>query len=252
MDITACDGHTFTAYRAEPAEAPKAAVIVLHEIFGINADIRQTADALAKLGYLAVAPSLFDRVQKDVSLGYAAEAVQKGLGIVKQIPLEKSLADLQATVETVASAGKVGVLGFDWGAFVAFHAANRVCGLACAVAYYGAGITHETGTKRRIPTMLHFGRLDPYIPMDAVVKFRLARPDVTVYDYPAGHGFACADRDTYDADAAARAWALTTTLFSHRLVAPPVVTLINQGAYASSGGKDKKKKKLDLDEPVGM
>lgn len=252
MDITAGDGHTFSAYRADPNEAPKAAVVVLHEIYGINANIRRTADALAELGYLAVVPSLFDRVRKDVSLSYEDESLQQGLDIVKRTPLEKSLADLQATVEAVQFAGKVALLGFDWGAFVAFHAANRVSGLACAVAYYGPGVTNETGTKRRIPTMLHFGRRDPYIPMDAVVNFRLARPDVTVYDYPAGHGFANTDRDTYEADSAARAWALTTTLLSHRLVAPPVVTLINQGAYASSGGKDKKKKKLELDEPVGM
>lgn len=113
MDITPGDGHTFTAYRADPADTPKAAVIVLHEIFGINANIRQTVDAHAELGYLAVAPSLFDRVKKDVSLSYDDVSMQQGLDIVKQIPLEKTLDDLQATVEAVQSVGKVGLLGFD-------------------------------------------------------------------------------------------------------------------------------------------
>jgi carboxymethylenebutenolidase len=246
IEITAGDGHVLSAYRAEPTDAPKGAVIVLQEIFGVNANIRQIVDAFASQGYLAVAPSLFDRVQKQVELGYDEEGLNQGLEIVRQIPLETSLNDLRATLDSVKSAGKVAVVGYDWGAYVAFHAANRVEGLACAVTYYGAGITQERGLKRRIPTMLHFGSLDRYISISEVIQFRAARPDVSVYDYPAGHGFACSDRDTYDAPATEKAWERTLTMISHRLVGPPKVTLTNQGAYAAA--KPDKKKKAVVDE----
>ncbi len=245
IEITASNGHVFSAYRADPAEAPKGAVVVLQEVFGVNGHIRKVTDAFAAKGYVAVAPCLFDRVQKGVELGYDESSVTEGLDLIKQVGFENAVADIQATVEAVGKISKVAIVGYDWGGYLAYQSANRVNGLACAIAYYGFGITHLGHGKCKIPTQLHFGSRDPYIPINQIVQFRAARPDLMIWDYPAGHGFNCDERDTYDAAAAEKALERTLTLISHRLEGPPTVTLKNAGAYASAKTEKKKKPASD-------
>jgi carboxymethylenebutenolidase len=245
IEITAGDGHVFSAYRADPAETPKGAVLLLQEVFGVNANIRKIADGFAAKGYVAVAPCLFDRVKKEAEFGFDEVSVREGFELARQVGLDAALTDIQAAAETVKDAGKIAVVGFDWGAYLAFQAANRVKGLACAVAYYGCGISQDHTAKRKIPTMLHFGSQDGYIPIETVTLFRMARPDITVYDYPAGHGFACEERENYDAAAAAKAWERTLVMIAHRLEGPPTVTLKNAGAYAAAKVEKKKKPASD-------
>ncbi|PPD03704.1 MAG: carboxymethylenebutenolidase [Methylobacter sp.] len=251
IEMTAADGHSFSAYQADPADAPKGVVVVLQEVFGVNAHIRKLADAFAAQGFLAVAPSLYDRAEKGVELGYDEASVAKGIELIKTVG-ESPFHDIQATVTTFREFGKVALVGFDWGGFLAYHTANRVQGIATAVSYYGCGIVDHASQRRKVPTLMHFGTLDPYISIDQITTFRMGRPDLRICTYAAGHHFACDDRDTYDAAATEKAWEYTVAHLTHILQGPPVVTLKNQGAYAAvSVGKEKKKKPVTADDDLG-
>lgn len=252
IQITAADGHTFSAYRADPADSPKGGIVVLPEVYGLSADIRKAVDLYAGQGYIAIAPSLFDRVRQGAEFAYDDAGLNEGVGILREVGVEAALADVQATVNLIAEVGKVALVGYDWGAFLTFHAANQVKGLACAVAYYGIGIVQDQGTKRKIPTVLHFGNDDPHIPPATVSAFRMARPDVTVYSYPAaGHGFAFEGHSTYNPEVAALALERSLTMITHCVQGPPTVTLKNAGFYAAAKTEKKKKPALeDLEPPM--
>ncbi len=138
-----------------------------------------------------------------VELGYDEASVAEGIGLMQQVGKERALAEIQATVDAVKSAGKVAVVGYCWGGYLAYAAGNQVKGLACAVGYYGGGIVDDYGEKRKVPTLLHFGENDAFIPLEAMSQFRAFRPDVSVFSYPgASHGFNCDQRDSYQAEAA--------------------------------------------------
>jgi carboxymethylenebutenolidase len=250
MELTASDGHRFSAYRADPAAAPKGAVVVLQEFFGVNPHIRKMADSFAEAGYVAVAPSLFDRVRAGVELGYAGDSVSEGLGLVEQLGTDRPLHDIQATVEAVKSAGKVAIIGYCWGGYLAYLSANRVSGAACAIGYYGGGIVDDCREKRKIPTLLHFAENDPLIPFENVIQFRARRPDVSAFSYPAAtHGFNCEERDSYDKDAAQKALERTLSWISQYVEGQPPVTLKNAGSYAQQKNDKKKKEKAAEDDP---
>jgi carboxymethylenebutenolidase len=251
IELTAGDGHTFSAYRADPSGTPKGAVVVLQEVYGVNPHIRTIADAFAAKGYLTIAPSLFDSVKAGVELGYDEAGLSEGAGLIRQVEQDRALGEIQATVDAVKSAGKVAIVGYCWGGYLAYAAANRVSGLACAVGYYGGGIVGDYGEKRKIPTLLHFGESDPLIPFEEVGQFRAFRPDVSVFSYPgAAHGFNCADRDSYQADAAQSALERTEFWISQYVEGQPPIALKNAGAYAQAK-VDKKKKKKEAADDLG-
>ena len=210
ITLTAADGFTSSAYLAEPDGAPRGAIVVLQEIFGVNSHIRQVADGYAKAGYLAIAPSTFDRVQRNVQLGYTNEDMGEGMRLkaaVEALPAPGVLQDIQAAVEHVAAAGKVGIVGYCWGGLLVWRAAESVRGLSAAVAYYGGGMTVGTEPARRpaVPTMAHFGEQDAHISVESVKAFEAAHPEVEVHLYAANHGFNCDHRGSYNASAAATA-----------------------------------------------
>ncbi len=130
---------------------------------------------------------------------------------------EAALGDIAAAVQRVASAGKVGVVGFCWGGTMAWLAAARTPGIAAAVGYYGGGIIGLKDLRPRVPTMLHFGELDGIFPVAGVREVEAAHPDAPVYLYPAGHGFHCDERASYDAPSAALAWSRTLDFFAKHL-----------------------------------
>ena len=198
IKLTASDGVTIDAYRAEPAGTPRGGIVVLQEIFGINAHIRSVADRYAAQGYLAVAPALFDRVTPGLELGYDQDGMTTGMATLKQASPENTMKDVAAAVAEVAKAGKVGIVGFCWGGTLAYAAAARLDGIAAAVGYYGGGIASMLDAKPKVPVMLHFGEKDDHIPMSSVEAIRAALPDVPVFTYPAGHGFNCDARGSYD------------------------------------------------------
>jgi carboxymethylenebutenolidase len=202
IKATAADGHQFEAYRADPTGTPRGAVVIVQEIFGVNSHIRAVCDDYAKQGYVAIAPALFDRVERDVQLGYQGDDVTRGRALREKVTLEDALKDVEAAAKEVAAAGKVGVVGYCWGGTVVWAAAARSRTFAAAVGYYGGGIAGLAGEQPRCPVQLHFGEKDQAIPLTDVDKVRATHPELPIYLYPAGHGFNCDQRASYHAESA--------------------------------------------------
>lgn len=202
IELTAADGHQLAAYRAEPTGRPKGGLIVAMEIFGVNSHIRSVADGYAKDGYLAVAPALFDRVQRGYDTGYSPEEIQRGREMIPKINLEDTMKDVAAALRDVASAGKAGIVGYCWGGTVAWKAASDVAGLQAAIAYYGGGIPGLGALEPQCPVMFHWGETDQSIPLDKAKEFAAAHSAQVHYFYAAGHGFNCDQRGSYNAEAA--------------------------------------------------
>ena len=213
IDLTAADGFRLAAYQADPAGKPRGAVVVVQEIFGVNSHIRSVCDAFAADGYVTIAPALFDRVRPGVEIGYTPEDIAVGRELKSAAAVDKALLDVAAARDAVAGNGKVGIVGSCWGGYIAWLAASRLSGFACAVPYYGGGMTEAIGEKPRCPMMMHFGRQDHAIPVDGVEKLRAAHPSQQVYLYDAGHGFNCDQRGSYDAAAAKLARERTLDFF---------------------------------------
>lgn len=226
IDLKAADGFTFPAYVAQPAGKPRGGVVVLQEIFGVNAHIRAVADGYAAAGYLAVAPATFHRVKAGVELGYAPDDMSAGMALkaaVEAMGMNPAapgvLQDIQAAIHHAAGAGKVGVVGYCWGGLLTWRAACLLQGVSAAVPYYGGGITSaaEVARKPKCPVMAHFGEKDHWIPLDGVEAFKRAHPGVEVHIYAANHGFNCDHRGAWDAAAAAQARERTLAFFGKHL-----------------------------------
>jgi carboxymethylenebutenolidase len=215
--LMARDGHEFDAWLSPPAGAPRGAVLVLQEIFGVNSHIRAVADGFAAEGYLAIAPSLFDRVKRNVEMGYTPPDVEHGRGYVMQITEEKLLLDMRACVNVVRHAGAVGVVGYCWGGSLAYLAACELP-VAAAVSYYGTRTVQYLEKKPRAPVMYHFGDRDKTIPPEAIGKIRAAHPQGEYFIYAADHGFNCDQRASFDGAAAKLARERTLAFFSRHLV----------------------------------
>ena len=217
--LTSSDGFKLGAYEALPEGKPKAGVVVIQEIFGVNAHLREVIDAYAAEGYAAIAPQIFDRVERDVELGYEDQAeFDKGLKLAfEDLNMEETLKDLQAAVDAASAYGKVGVVGYCFGGLLTWLSACELNGVAAASAYYGGGIAGEAKRSARCPVMMHFGEKDEHIPMSDVEKVRKAQPEVQVFLYDAGHGFNCNHRESYDAAATATAKERTLSFFAEHI-----------------------------------
>ena len=192
ITLTASDGHAFSAYEATPKDRTRGGLVVVQEIFGVNAHIRRVADGFAADGYQVISPAIFDRAEREVDLGYEKADVERGMALRKSIPLDQVLSDIAAAIAALQSAGKVGIVGYCFGGSLAWLAATRLNGLAAAVGYYGGLITAHLGEKPRCPVMLHFGEEDHGIPMDDVAKIKSATNPATVQVFTyrgAGHAF---------------------------------------------------------------
>ena len=213
IELTASDGHRFAAYRADPAGQPKGGIVVIQEIFGVNSHIKSLADGFAADGYLAIAPAMFDRVQKNVDLGYSPQDIEKGRDIRAKITTDMAMKDSDAAVKAAAAAGKVGIVGYCWGGFVAWMASAKVPGLACAVPYYGGGILDNADLQPKVPVMGHFGDKDAHIPVEGVRKLAEKHKKQQIFIYAADHGFNCDQRGSYNAPAAKQARSRTLEFF---------------------------------------
>ena len=193
--LTARDGHVLDAYAASPAETPAGGVVIVQEIFGLTAHIRRVVDQYAAEGFFAVAPAMFDRIERDLTLEYVE--IQRGLALMRQLEWPAALADVAAAADRARAAGAVGVLGFCWGGTVA-HVAAAELPIAAAVSYYGGGIARMLDKVPRCPILYHFGDQDHSIPPAAVEAIRQAVPDADIHVYPgAGHGFDCSERASF-------------------------------------------------------
>lgn len=215
--LTAKDGFALSAWRAAPAGTPRGGVVVLQEIFGLNAHIRSVADRFAAEGYLAVAPALFDRVRPGIELDYRPQDVTEGAAIRARTTMDAALADVHAAVCEASSAGPVGVVGYCWGGTLAYAAAARLEGVAASVCYYGGGIAGLLAEPPHAPTIMHFGARDAHIPLTDVDKIRQAYPHLSVFVYDADHGFNCDARASYDAAAADLARQRTLAFLADKL-----------------------------------
>jgi carboxymethylenebutenolidase len=203
VKLQASDGHEFDGYVARPAGQPIAGLVVVQEAFGVNSHIRSVTDGWARDGFLAVAPALFDRVERGVDLTYSQEDMQKGIAMIRQGTTEDRVKDLAAALDYAreATGKKAGVVGYCLGGSMAWLAATRLDPDA-AVGYYGGQIVTYAGETPKAPLMLHFGLQDTHIPKaDIDSKVAAVHPEIPIFWYDAGHGFNCNDRATYNADA---------------------------------------------------
>ena len=217
--IEASDGHALAAYQAVPDGPARGGVVIVQEIFGVNRHIRSLVDEYASFGYAAIAPALFDRVRAGVELGYTPEGTQEGRALRTQIGWDAPLLDVEAAARAVtARAGTApAVIGFCWGGSLAWLAACRGAGVACAVAYYGGQIIQFSSERPRVPVMLHFGERDALISREDVAEIRRAHPEALVFLYPAGHGFNCTERADHEPESAAVALTRTRAFLERHL-----------------------------------
>ena len=226
IELKTADGTAVPAYEARPVGAPKGAVVVIQEIFGVNSHIRQVADGYAAQGYVAVAPAAFHRVKPGVELGYTDADMGEGFGYktaVEALPAPGVMQDIQAAIDYAAqvSGGKVGIVGYCWGGLLTWRAACTLSGLSAAVPYYGGGVTTEAEAARqpKVPVLAHFAEEDKWIPMDSVEAFKKVHPEVQVHTYAAHHGFNCNQRGSWHAPSAQLASERSLAFFAQHLSA---------------------------------
>jgi carboxymethylenebutenolidase len=217
IELTPEAGVRIAAWRAEPVGAPRGGIVVAQEIFGVNGHICDVCDRFAADGYRVLAPALFDRYQKDVDFGYTPDDIERGRALKAKAGIDAALRDVASARDALAGAGKIGIVGYCWGGYVAWMSACRLDGFAGAVPYYGGGMLEAGGETPKCPVIAHFGELDAGIPVAGVRKFAAAHPEVQVFIYPANHGFNCDQRGAYDAKAAALARERTLGFFREHL-----------------------------------
>ena len=216
ITLTASDGHDFTAYKADAHGPALGNLVVLQEIFGVNAHIRSVCDRFAEHGFNCVAPAVFDRVARGVELGYSAEDVAQGRDYKGAAVDDDVLKDIAAAMAALPEGGK-GVVGYCWGGYLSWISATRLDGVDAAVGYYGGGIQDRASEKPGCPTMLHFGEKDAHITPEHVQTVRDHHPDPPIHVYDADHGFNCDMRGSYDRASAALAMDRTVAFFKENL-----------------------------------
>jgi carboxymethylenebutenolidase len=198
------------AWRAEPEATPRGAVVVLQEIFGLNAHVREVAGRFAADGYVALAPALFDPVERGVELDYGPEGARRGTALRTELGFDRAVDVVAAAADSLRDEGlSAGVVGFCWGGSVAFLANARL-GLP-AVSYYGARSVPFLDERARAPMLFHFGGRDASIPPEDVELHRAKQPEATIHVYPdAGHAFnRDVDNHVFEPASAALAWRRT-------------------------------------------
>ena len=204
-------------WRADPTGPSKGAVVVVQEIFGLNAHIRDVVGRLADAGFVALAPALMDRVEPGVELEYDDAGVARGRDLVARLGFDRAVDLVDAAATLLQAEGlRTGAVGFCWGGSVALLANTRL-GLP-AVSYYGGRSVPFLGDPLRAPMLFHFGARDPIIPPEDVQAHRDAYPQARAYVYEdAGHGFNCDRRADFHAASAAQAWTRTVDFFEDAL-----------------------------------
>jgi carboxymethylenebutenolidase len=205
ITLTATDGHELSAYVAKPEGEPKGGLVVLQEIFGVNDHIKKVTDGFAADGFLAIAPAMFDRVEKDLVPDYSDfETARATMG---KLDMDNCVLDMAAAADHVRPAGKVATVGYCWGGALADLAACN--GLVdVAVSYYGRMTVEWLDKKPQCPVLYHFGETDQLIPMQTIEQIRRGRdPKICKFRVwgGAGHGFNCDSRPEYHKRSATKA-----------------------------------------------
>jgi carboxymethylenebutenolidase len=210
------DKFTLDAYHAPAKGTRIGGVVVVQEIFGVTDHIRQMSDRFAEAGFEAIAPSMYDRMERGFEIKGAPDqaALQKGFAGVRASPWDQVAADVQAAVDKLKPNGPVFVTGFCWGGTTAWLAAARCTGLSAASGFYGGMIAQLLEDKPKIPIILHFGEKDASIGKDVRDKIQAAAPDVPFYTYDAGHGFCRAGSADFNQSACDLAFKRTVDFFT--------------------------------------
>ena len=205
VELKANDGQDLQAYVARPEGESRGSVVVVQEIFGVNKSVRSVADGFAKAGYCAIAPALFDRIERGVELGYEGEDMKKAYELYGKLSPETALLDVAAAFHFLQKEDQkgVGVVGFCYGGFMSWLAATRGDKLtmrpACCVGYYPGGIGSVATEEPSCPVMVHFGGDDSHIGEDQIEAVRNAHSEVEIFVYPgAKHGFSNHARADYN------------------------------------------------------
>ena len=208
---------TVQAWLARPEQAPRGAVVVVQEIFGVTAHVRAVAGRFAAAGYLAMAPAFFDLVEPGVELAYDQAGMERGRALIGELGLDRALEVVDAAARALrAEGGPVGVVGFCWGGTVAFLSATRL-GLP-AVSYYGARNVQFLDEQARAALMFHFGGHDRSIPPEAIAAHREKQPQAQVFVYAdADHAFNRDPDPPYEPASAALAWRRTLDFLAEHL-----------------------------------
>jgi carboxymethylenebutenolidase len=219
ITLTASDGFTLNAYRAEPAGKARGGVVVFQEVWGLNRWVRSVVDRWAAHGFLAIAPAMFDRVEFGFeSEDYGPAGMAKMGELFKTFSADKALLDMKAAVDAAAAGGKVGVTGYCFGGANTWRSVSQVDGVAAGSGYYGGGVPNYIGLTPKVPTEMHFGDKDTGIPLEQIEDLKRAHPDVDIYTYPAQHGFCNSDRpDRFDEAACTKASARSLAFFHKHL-----------------------------------
>jgi carboxymethylenebutenolidase len=176
------------------------------------------ADGYAADGYLALAPALFDRLQRNYDVGYTPPEIEASRALMQKVDWKQTMMDVDATVVEANKGGKVGIVGYCWGGTVVWRAAHATAGLVCAVPYYGGGMPNFINEKPKVPTMCHFGEQDQSPTLEQAKAIAAAHPEITAHYYAgAGHGFNCEMRGSYNAEASKVARGRTLEFFRKHL-----------------------------------
>jgi len=223
--IKAADGGEFTGYLAMPASGRGPGIVVIQEIFGVNAVMRQWTDWLAGEGYVALCPDLFWRIEPGIQITDQTEAEwARAFELFQAFDLGSGVQDLDSTIQTLRGiegcSGKVGSVGFCLGGRLAYLTATRT-NIDAAVGYYGVYLTEHLDETVASPLMLHIAGKDEYVPKEAQAKVHAAldgNENVTLHDYPdQDHAFARVGGQHYDKAAAELANARTLQFFKDNL-----------------------------------
>ena len=195
IKLKAKDGHELDAYLAEPKGKPRGGIVVVQEIFGVTDHVKRVADQYAAEGYRAIAPAMFDRIERGITLPYSD--IQQGIAYMQQLEWPNTLADVEAAAEAVRDAGSASIVGYCWGGTVVHVAASEL-DLDAGVSYYGGGVAKNLDKHPRCPIMYHVGDQDHSIPTPDIEKIKNAYPDAVLHVYKgAQHGFNCDERSSY-------------------------------------------------------
>lgn len=189
IKIEAADGHKLSAWVAAPSITPRAGLVIAQEMYGVNSYIRDVVAWFAEHGYFAIAPALYDRTKPGLTFEYTDEDNIRAKELYRNYDWSKAIIDLEAARNTVARAGKVGIVGFCFGGSLAWAAACRAP-FDCAVSYYGGEINRYRDEDAPCPVECHVGDGDTALNADKIAHFRERHPEVPFHIYPgAVHGF---------------------------------------------------------------
>lgn len=218
ITLKGADGFEFSAYHEQAFTPRKGGVIVIQEIFGIDRHVRADVERWAKMGYEAVAPAMFDRLQRDFHAEHDDAGIKAGIEKARATPLEQAMADIAACRDFLRQHGeKVCIVGYCYGGSLAWIAAAQVAGLSASSSYYGSMVQAQAALQPLCPVVIHLGRTDPGIPADdvaAAIASHHSNVPVHIYE-GAGHGFNNESPERYNAEAADLARHRTLELFDN-------------------------------------